>query len=571
MRIIWATTLTAFLLWQTRAEACGCFTMPSVATPVVQAGERILFAQDGDQVIAYIQIQYQGTADRFGWLVPLPAVPTLQLGTDEVFTKLGANTQPQYQLTTTNDFCGGGSRSSTSSPGVGCGGEDEASGYAAAADMGIFSAPDMGSMNPVVIQASVGPFDYAVLKADDMTELQQWLDDNGYFVPDATGAAVMPYIHTGAFFLALKLQPGQTTGDIVPIILRYPSDLPMIPITLTSVGAVPNMGVLVWTLGSARAIPRNYHHTVIDDMPVWLGGVYQSVVTSAIKDAPGHHSFITEYAGSTSVMAQQLYYPGRFGSISQLSAITDPSQYLQYLSANGYTFDSTLYALLERFLPMPAQAVIDGVTESDYYAQYGYYSVYYAASFDGGAPPADFESVGLTSAIDMRIVQPTRATQTLFDSNPYLTRLYTTLSPEDMNLDPVFSQNPDLPDVPLLHSATLTFPCSGSAWLATDGGFEVQYPGGLAPSISGLPSTLRLETLRESGDPIVNIDNSDAIKAQLGPVSHGSSQASSSSPSSDSSQGCACDTSARTRNQLSTALFVVLAAVLVRRRRRAKR
>ena len=68
MRVAWAIPLAA-MLWNTRAEACGCFTPPSTTTPVVQAGERILFAHEGNQVIAYIQIQYQGSADNFGWIV----------------------------------------------------------------------------------------------------------------------------------------------------------------------------------------------------------------------------------------------------------------------------------------------------------------------------------------------------------------------------------------------------------------------------------------------------------------------------------------------------------------------
>src|SRR4029077_11883840 len=121
---------------------------------------------------------------------------------------------------------------------------------------------DMGRAGggPVVEQASIGPYDFAVLKADDETALLTCLHDNRYFVPTGTMTAVQPYIHPGGYFLALKLAGGQTTGDIAPIVLHYASDLPMIPITSTSVGAVENMGILVWVLGEARAIPRNYYH-----------------------------------------------------------------------------------------------------------------------------------------------------------------------------------------------------------------------------------------------------------------------------------------------------------------------
>ncbi len=55
------------------ADACGCFTPPDPSVPVVQAGERILFAQDSGKVIAHIHIQYAGEAAEFGWILPLPS------------------------------------------------------------------------------------------------------------------------------------------------------------------------------------------------------------------------------------------------------------------------------------------------------------------------------------------------------------------------------------------------------------------------------------------------------------------------------------------------------------------
>ena len=63
MRRVIACVLLLPLIQIRDAEACGCFAQPSPTTPVVQAGERILFAHDGNQVVAYIQIQYQGKAD----------------------------------------------------------------------------------------------------------------------------------------------------------------------------------------------------------------------------------------------------------------------------------------------------------------------------------------------------------------------------------------------------------------------------------------------------------------------------------------------------------------------------
>ncbi len=572
MKVAWMLPLAA-LLWDNRAEACGCFTQPTVTTPVVQAGERILFAHEGNEVIAYIQIQYQGSADHFGWIVPLPSIPTLQIGTDELFAKLGATTQPKYQLTTNRIFCNGGSASYTNdSSGVGCGAFGDDAEYASATpDLG-FANTDLSHNGEVVVQDSIGPYDYAVLKADDQTEMTTWLKDNGYFVPDATGEAVKPYIHPGAYFLALKLRAGQSAGDVTPIILRYTSDLPMIPITLTQVGAIPNMGVLVWELGESRAIPRNYHHVVLDEVPIWLGAQYQGVITSAVGSAPGKHAFVTEYAGPSRVMDAQLYYNGRFGDLSVLRATQDPGSYINYLKNHGYSFDSTLYAILQRYLPMPQAAIAAGVSVNDFYGNFDFFSNKYGSGASDGGVTVAFTPGPITDEIDMRIVTPTKATQSLFDRHLYLTRLYTTLSPKDMNLDPVFSENPDLPEVPLLHTAIQTNPCMGDSWLSTDQGFEVQYLGTTPPYYSSLPTALRLERLREEGQPEVVTDNRAAITTQLGPVVKNLSTSYTSNndaPSSGRSSGCACDVSARTRNQLGTGLMVLLAGLVIRRRRKA--
>src|SRR4051812_35562779 len=76
------------------AAACGCFAPPDPAVPVIQAGERILFAHKDGEVLAHIQIQYSGKPGDFGWLLPLPAVPKntkgepgIEVGVDELFSQ----------------------------------------------------------------------------------------------------------------------------------------------------------------------------------------------------------------------------------------------------------------------------------------------------------------------------------------------------------------------------------------------------------------------------------------------------------------------------------------------------
>jgi hypothetical protein len=535
------------------ARACGCFTPPDPSVPIVQAGERILFAIDNGTVTAHIQIQYAGSAQEFGWLLPLPSIPELKLGTDELFNSLINATQPKYRLIAQyNGNCG-------FQPFNGRGGGPTAVPSAGASQ-------DAGGNGPLVIQASIGPYDYAVLKADSKDDMLAWLAANRYFVPAGTDETVGAYIRPGAYFLALKLRSGQSTGDLQPVVVQYLSDLPMIPIVLTSVAAQPNMGVQVWILGAARAIPHNYYHTVINDLAIdWAnaGQNYNDVVISAVSQAPGKHSFITEYAGTSAIMQNVLNAPGRFGSQADLASMPDPTAFISYLQSHGFAFTSQLTAILGRYLPYPPGLAAQGITAAGFYQNYSYYDVAYRAQYPNvfaGVPAIDYQPAAMAQEIQDRVVAPTLEAGALFDQHPRLTRLYTTLSPEDMTLDPVFSFNPSLPDVAKDHQATITYYCglnspdraTTPARLVTEQGWVQDFPSGTGNVTLPAPpqglSPRRLEILSQEGPPQVVKDNAP-------------------------NGGCGCELDGgrggRTTATFGGALVLFVASALRARRRRA--
>jgi hypothetical protein len=352
-------------------------------------------------------------------------------------------------------------------------------------------------------------------------------------VPAGTDETVGAYIRPGAFFLALRLQSGRSAGDLQPVVVRYPSDLPMIPIVLTSVAAQPNMGVQVWMLGAGRAIPHNYYHTVINDLAIdWASGGanYNDVIIEAVGQAPGKHSFVTEYAGSSVVMRNQLNFPGRFGSAAELASMPDPVSFVEYLQRSGFTFTSQLTAILGVYIPYPPMLATQGVTAANFYSNIRFYLGEFRQQNPGfwvGVPADAYQPQLMATEIQERVVKPTVDAAALFDKFSHLTRLYTTLSPQDMTLDPVFSFNPGLPDVSNTHEATLTYYCgSGSqdrattpARLVTEQGWSVDFPGGtgnnagagsfavsLPPPPTGLQPR-RIEMLAQEGAPTVLKDN----------------------------------------------------------------
>jgi hypothetical protein len=146
------------------AEACGCFVPPDPTVPIVQAGERILFGMENGVVTSHVQVQYSGPAEEFGWLLPMPSIPEMELGTDELFAQLIAQTQPTYRLDREyrgdcpfDPFRGNGG-GGFPSPSNDSAGEGDGQG---------------GS--PLVLRDTVGPYDYAVLRADEKQPMLDWL------------------------------------------------------------------------------------------------------------------------------------------------------------------------------------------------------------------------------------------------------------------------------------------------------------------------------------------------------------------------------------------------------------
>ena len=532
-----ATFGIAMTVQAKRAEACGCFAPPDPSVPIVQAGERIVFEAKDGIVTAHIQIQYSGSADDFAWLVPIPSVPEIGVGTSELFTQVINATQPRYRVN--YSFRGNCPFDPSRNGGFGSPPSDSAGGD------GDGNGDGNGEGGVLVIQSAIGPYDFAVLRADDKAEMEQWLADNSYFVPAGTSDVVDPYIREGAFFLALKLRSTEDVGDLQPIVLTYPADKAQVPIILTSVAAERDMGVQIWMVGDSRAIPSNYYHTVINDAKLnWFtsGENYANVVTNAVDEADGHHSFVTEYAGPASVMDGLLMYPGRFGLASDLEGRQDALSYISYLNDNGFRvfnqgsstvgtvgYTSETLAVLAGHLPVPPQLAADGLTAAEYYSQVWYWLGDYRDNFPEKFTDADleFDSSLLTMELQERVVEATRSADALFTRNRTLTRMFTTLSPEEMVKDPVFSFNPDLPDVSNQHAAEATYfcgiggnddPATTPIVLETEQGAKLRYKNGNGVNpFEGvtMPWALKTQILREEGEPEDVQDNTDGINDAL--------------------------------------------------------
>jgi hypothetical protein len=337
------------------ARACGGFFCQQ--TPVDQSGERIAFFVDDGKVTAHVQIFYQGAAREFAWVVPVASVPTLDVGTDELFRRLDSATAPRFSVSwegPSTCSSGTGSRCTT------C--KDAGSGFR---DAG--AAPGGSGVEVVAVQA-VGPYDTAIVRSDDPQALQQWLTANGYDLRPEAVMRLEPYIAQGYVFVALKLRQDRTAGDIEPLVMQFEEASPCIPLRLTAIAAQADMSVTAFVFGPARAVPQNYFHVQLNEAAIsWMSGGsnYRTLVSRAADEGSGN-AFVTEFAGQAEPVRRGLWSPLEDSRIEALRSMTDPVAFVGAVSSLGLS-SATILALLRVHLPVPPELAAQGITENLFY------------------------------------------------------------------------------------------------------------------------------------------------------------------------------------------------------------
>lgn len=426
--------------------ACGGFFCSVL--PINQAGEQIIFRQDGSQITTMVRIQYSGEAESFGWVLPVPNTPELSLGDDTIFNQLEALTRPQFNLTRTGEACPVVVESSGSGTAASPAGNED------------FSQDDGVNVEQ---RLTIGAFQAQIISSDSSQALAIWLADNNLDLSDRGAELLEPYINANMKFVVLNLQSTANVGDIQPIILKYEGEKPMIPLKLTAVAAEDDMGILVWLLGDARAVPENFLHVTPNYTRLnWYTGPnnayvsYQSLITEAMDEAGGQ-GFATDYAGVFENLTDGLSDENIYDSIVGISETVSSAEYLQQVWRWG--FDQRILSLFNTLLPLP-----EGQDTSVYGDAVALATQYTEAELSAA-------DSNIREAIVDRLAEPLANSLDILDDELYLTRLYTTLSPEEMLVDPTFAFNPDMPDQALARNATLDANCTseGTEWTLTLG------------------------------------------------------------------------------------------------------
>ncbi|MCC7542104.1 MAG: DUF2330 domain-containing protein, partial [Deltaproteobacteria bacterium] len=278
-------------------------------------------------------------------------------------------------------------------------------------------------------------------------------DEHDYDLPEASIPLLQDYVDLGDYFVALRLHSNRSTGEIQPIVLRYREPEPCIPIRLTAIATVPDLPITAYVLGPSFATPLNYSFIEPPEEPsLWIGSAsYASLVGRAVDDAGGR-AFVTDFAGDTPTLSLEL------PSIEHLRDVATPREVVQGLMAAGYMGDAQLLAVLTRAVPPPP-----GRNPQDYYNCL--VSFFPCEPGDESYVADGWTASGAIDVIVESIVAPRERATALLARHPRTTRLFTTMSADEMTVDPVFRLDEGMAAVSHIRRATLVTECTPEHFL----------------------------------------------------------------------------------------------------------
>jgi hypothetical protein len=365
-----------------------------------------------------------------------------------------------------------------------------------------------------------------------------WLTQNGFRARGMERDVLGPYLRQGYNLLAFKLRSGADKTSLRPVALTYEGKQPVLPIRAASAASPAEMGVLVWVIGPAQAVPENFASLVLNDALVdWSSGRkfaadtlpaggsgpfgapvpkprnYDALVARAVEEAGGR-GFVTELGGPAS-RYRDLVWSARDKDNVELLA--------------GQTFEDGLDLVLMAHAQFGGwdgfrEAVIAALTLPE-----GVTLEAFAAKPEQFRGAAKIDTAVFMQQLDEKVVKPVAETAALMYQGPYLTRLYSVMRGAP-TLDPSFAYNPDLSQVHNVHVAQQQLDCSAGMPVQRDAGWQLSLPQGGVVRGSGnqpwplalgtLPANLKVVTLSTSGPGDVMIDNSQAIGSGLRSAGH---------------------------------------------------
>jgi hypothetical protein len=253
--------LLAVLLAPANALADGGFVVSKFIwdkhKDINEPTQKAIVVYDAGREDLILQVKYEGPVDEFGWLIPVPDLPTVQEGSMKCFYELSQYTQEHF--------------------------EPRLGGHATLS-AGRSKGEDKEKPEPVkVIEIkTVGAYEIAVLSTKDSGALEKWLEANQFYFPANKTDVIDAYVKQQWYFVAARINFSKSggfqllstsrqaqnepianysthlklaSGELNPLQISFASDRCVYPLKISSVNNKPSE-VQVYVLSAEPLLER---------------------------------------------------------------------------------------------------------------------------------------------------------------------------------------------------------------------------------------------------------------------------------------------------------------------------
>jgi HEAT repeat protein len=239
--------LLVVLLTPAITLADGMFVVPKFVwdkhKDINEPTQKAILVYDAGREDLILQVKYEGPVDEFGWLIPVPNLPTVQKGSMKCFYELSQYTQrhfesPVYETRSASQGLGSASKGEQPEPPV-----------------------------KVIEIKTVGAYEIAVLSTKDAGALAKWLETNQFYFPTNKIDVMDAYVRQHWYFVAVKINLEKSlfsvlgavgklaSGELNPLQISFATDRCVFPLKISSVNGVPSE-VQVYVLSPEPLLER---------------------------------------------------------------------------------------------------------------------------------------------------------------------------------------------------------------------------------------------------------------------------------------------------------------------------
>ncbi|MEL6342124.1 MAG: DUF2330 domain-containing protein [Myxococcota bacterium] len=270
---------------------CGVY-VGGAGTEIYNRVSQVAFVRIGDRTTLTLFNDVIGDTRDFALLIPVPEIieeSDLHTVSKDLFGQLDAYSSPRRVRYDCDDF---------------------APRYEADTDGDTDADTDTDTDVDVQVEAQyvVGEYDVVILSSGDAGDLQTWLGNNQYVLPDDEQGILASYIEQGTYFLAAKVNEDAdiAPGDhLSPLQMSYTAPMMSLPIRIGTLSAPPGetQDLIIYAItpyDDGMVGISNYPSAEIEESCMWLpedggenlneeefGRFYEGLLEDAYVDSEG--------------------------------------------------------------------------------------------------------------------------------------------------------------------------------------------------------------------------------------------------------------------------------------------